>query len=58
MKIETMHEAGSYKWGYMVNGMLAELGWATEQGAENAAMQAYPDEVVLTTESPEHYSNK
>ena len=58
MKIETMQDAGSHKWGYMRDGLLCDLGFATEQGAERAARAAFPDERVITTEDDDHYSNQ
>lgn len=60
MKIETMQEAGSQKWGVMIDGLLdtRTLGYATEQGAENRAKADFPNEEIITTEDSRHYSNQ
>jgi hypothetical protein len=59
-RIETMQDAGSQKWGVMVDGMLDtdSLGYATEDGATNYALAKYPHRRVITTQSPHHYSRQ
>lgn len=62
MKIETVCLAGQHSrpWGILIDGKLdCDIPrCAYENGAVFQALLKYPNEVVYTTKSPEHYSNQ